>query len=301
MVFIFQTFNNIYKMSTKVLNKLHVKCRNSVYPRTSDIQRFPVPDDKVDWNVSWPEYQPVAYTTPGISKKPWADPDIQHDKNAVIQFNKIDGILDRTSFMGPYKFSADGLPLNPCGRTGITGRGVLGRWGPNHAADPIVTRWKTDESGNRCYDPSTKHPILQFVSIRRKDSGEWAIPGGMVDAGEQYTSTLKREFSEEALNSTTASAEELQKIKKRVDDAFQHGVEIYKGYVDDPRNTDNAWMETVAVNFHDEQGDSLALFPLTAGDDADAVRWTDISSELRLYASHRDFIQLVASLRNAKW
>ncbi|VDQ01181.1 unnamed protein product [Trichobilharzia regenti] len=40
---------------------------------------------------------------------------------------------------------------------------------------------------------------------------------------------------------------------------------IYKGYVDDPRNTDNAWMETVAVNFHDEQGDSLALFPLTAG------------------------------------
>jgi len=29
---------------------------------------------------------------------------------------------------------------------------------------------------------------------------------------------------------------------------------VYKGYVDDPRNTDNAWMETVAVNFHDELG-----------------------------------------------
>ncbi|VDQ09335.1 unnamed protein product [Trichobilharzia regenti] len=85
-----------------------------------------------------------------------------HDKNAVIQFNKIDGILDRTSFMGPYKFSADGLPLNPCGRTGLI---------------TFRVRWKTDESGNRCYDPSTKHPILQFVSIRRKDSGEWAIPG----------------------------------------------------------------------------------------------------------------------------
>lgn len=24
--------------------------------------------------------------------------------------------------------------------------------------------------------------------------------------------------------------------------------------MDDPRNTDNAWMETVAVNFHDESG-----------------------------------------------
>lgn len=29
---------------------------------------------------------------------------------------------------------------NPVGRTGLTGRGLLGRWGPNHAADPVVTR-----------------------------------------------------------------------------------------------------------------------------------------------------------------
>ena len=26
------------------------------------------------------------------------------------------------------------------GRTGIVGRGLLGKWGPNHAVDPIVTR-----------------------------------------------------------------------------------------------------------------------------------------------------------------
>ena len=26
------------------------------------------------------------------------------------------------------------------GRTGMAGRGLLGRWGPNHAADPVVTR-----------------------------------------------------------------------------------------------------------------------------------------------------------------
>lgn len=26
------------------------------------------------------------------------------------------------------------------GRTGMIGRGLLGKWGPNHAADPIVTR-----------------------------------------------------------------------------------------------------------------------------------------------------------------
>ena len=31
-------------------------------------------------------------------------------------------------------------------------------------------------------------------------------------------------------------------------------------YVDDPRNTDNAWMETVAFNFHDESGDKVPIF-----------------------------------------
>ena len=41
--------------------------------------------------------------------------------------------------------------------------------------------------------------------------------------------------------------------------------QVYKGYVDDPRNTDNAWMETVAVNFHDETGESVGKFNLHAG------------------------------------
>ena len=36
---------------------------------------------------------------------------------------------------------------------------------------------------------------------------------------------------------------------------------VYRGYVDDPRNTDNAWMETVAFHFHctAEQGRLLRL------------------------------------------
>ena len=32
---------------------------------------------------------------------------------------------------------------------------------------------------------------------------------------------------------------------------------MYAGYVDDPRNTDNAWMETVVFNFHDDTGSTL--------------------------------------------
>ena len=64
---------------------------------------------------------------------------------------------------------------NPRGRTGLKGRGLLGRYGPNHAADPIVTRWKMDEFGNFVLVDEKK--VLEFIAVKRNDTGDWAIPG----------------------------------------------------------------------------------------------------------------------------
>lgn len=131
-----------------------------------------------------------------------------------------------------------------------------------------------------------------MVTIQRRDNGEWAIPGGMVDPGEVVSATVKREFMEEALS--------MSAISQEVDEFFNSGDEIYKGYVDDPRNTDNAWMETVAYHFH-ACNENVANINLNAGDDAASVRWMDLSKELKLYASHSDMIKLVVSKLNAHW
>eukprot|EP00298_Acanthocystis_sp_HF-20_P021558 c279_g1_i1.p1 GENE.c279_g1_i1~~c279_g1_i1.p1 ORF type:complete len:163 (+),score=86.89 c279_g1_i1:47-490(+) len=131
-----------------------------------------------------------------------------------------------------------------------------------------------------------------MVAIQRKDTKEWAIPGGMVDAGERVSATLKREFAEEAMGNLSEEDQEKFGIKKQLDVLFTNGNEIYKGYVDDPRNTDQAWMETVAVHFHcpSTLGDHLTL---EAGDDAQNVRWilVEDNPDLRLYASHEDFVK----------
>ncbi|XP_028267679.1 ADP-ribose pyrophosphatase, mitochondrial [Parambassis ranga] len=276
----------------------HVKARCRQYPG-SKIERLLVPDEKVDWAQSWPQYDPVDYTDPAVLKKPvWADPEIG---SFSPQFNTVDGNVDRTSFEGIYSVE-NGKPLNPLGRTGLTGRGLLGRWGPNHAADPIVTRWKVDPEGAKIHHSVSKQPILQFVSIKRKDCGEWAIPGGMVDPGEQVSLTLQREFSEEALNSLSVPPAERALIYERITQLFSSpGFQVFKGYVDDPRNTDNSWMETVAVNFHDDSGNSVSELPLQAGDDAGQVQWVDVDSSFALYASHSHFLELVAKERNAHW
>lgn len=123
----------------------------------------------------------------------------------------------------------------------------------------------------------------------------------MVNPGEQVTETLRREFLEEALNSLECSEEEYQLNEKLIQAFFNHGQMVYKGYVDDPRNTDNAWMETVAVNFHDDNGESVGKFDLKAGDDAQNVRWLDIDKNLNLYASHCNFIETVVKKLKAHW
>jgi len=278
---------------------VNVKCRNGLYPNSESVNRFTVPDSAVPWDIELPNYTPVDYTSPVVVKGPvWADPPISSSFTA--KWNDKDGKINRKSFVKDYQI-VDGKPVNPIGRTGMIGRGLLGKWGPNHAADPIVTRWKTDAGGVIEKHPNSRKPILQFVSIQRKDSGEWAIPGGMVDDDEEVSLTLKREFGEEALNSIDATEEQRDALEAQLKEFFKHGTEIYKGYVDDPRNTDNAWMETVAVNFHDGTGSSVGRFPLTAGDDAGDVQWKDVDSRLKLYASHLSFIEKTARLLNAHW
>jgi len=280
--------------------KTHNKARCQVYPR-SETNRLKVPDDKVSWCVPWNEYQPVDFTSESVMKMPvWADVEIRENGTDICpKWNRLDGKINRRSFTGQYEI-ADGVPRNPVGRTGLMGRGCLGRWGPNHAADPIVTRFKRNQKHEVVKDTKGM-PIIEFVAIQRRDNGEWAIPGGMVDAAEVVTQTLRREFGEEALNSIEATEAERKKIDATLDSFFNMGIELYRGYVDDPRNTDNAWMETVAMLFHDSEGTGVAKFKLHAGDDAVGVQWLTLSQDLKLYASHMTFLQSAAEKLGASW
>ncbi|XP_055378615.1 putative nudix hydrolase 6 isoform X2 [Condylostylus longicornis] len=288
--FLFDRYLHTSKMCSNIV-KLgvfkHLSCRNSIYPQ-SDIKRFTVPDEFVFWSCDFTKYDPPSYTSEHIHGKVYADPEIGEFNP---KWNTLDGQVNRVSHMGQYKIDNSGCPLNPIGRTGLRGRGLLGRWGPNHAADPIVTRWKRTEDGAKVKKPGSNKNILEMVAIQRHDNKMWAIPGGMVDPGEKVTTTLKREFIEEALDSLEQ--------KKLIDEFFAEGKEIYKGYVDDFRNTDNSWIETVAYNFHDESGVLAGKLDLCAGDDAVNVKWQDVNSEIVLHANHKNFVKAVAELLNA--
>ena len=61
-------------------------------------------------------------------------------------------------------------------------------------------------------------------------------------------------------------------------------------------------METIAYNFHDADNEVFKNFSLEAGDDAEHVQWMDIDgTNLKLYASHKEFVQKVVELHNCHW
>jgi len=238
-----------------------------------------------------PDYNPVEFTSAKVYNPETGFCAVWADKPVV----DVEAILKRqcysTGSVVPFKNTKYGLrPFNPVGPTGLTGRGLLGKWGPNYAADPIVTR--------------LVNGILQIVLIERDDSpGTWALPGGMVEEGQTIKETLKKEFGEEAM--CTLSLEPglgLKYVQDQLDTIFnKNGREIFRGYVRDPRNTDNAWMETVAVHFHIEDTKFAEALKLKAGDDAMKVMWVPVDDDIpifkNLYASHHDFVRKAVESR----
>ena len=234
------------------------KSRNGTAPGYP--QRQHVDESDAMWTKSLQGYAPPEYTAKVVFQHEgqWADPaDIKSVQRKFVTRTRSGDI--------PVLFDSQGRPLNPIGRTGLCGRGLLGRWGRNQAGDALLTS----------LDP--KSGRLQLLVIERMDSGQKALPGGMVDEGETTAATVARELFEE----TGAKLD------------FDVATIVFTGVVDDPRNTDNAWMETTVMHKHLTADERTGML-LQAGDDAQAVHWVDINKELlsSMYASHGDFVRL---------
>lgn len=219
----------------------------------------------------------------------------------------------------PYRVRANGSRVF----TGIRGRGNEGRFGPNGAADPCVTRWKykrnvdgdpiinvhdmnpiieTDEKGN---------PIIEVVIITRKDGKQKALPGGMnVSLDGKLVSisqTLVHEYLEEACGHPEDKSQLTEEQKAQQKDFLQFvqdiSITVFKGSVSDERDTDNSWMVTEGVSLHDTEASNgiMDTYQRRAGSDACKVEVCYWSPELglhdkdgnthELYANHLDIVR----------
>ncbi|XP_010218670.1 PREDICTED: transient receptor potential cation channel subfamily M member 2 isoform X1 [Tinamus guttatus] len=260
----------------------HVLARNLLYPGSHTV-RFPVPDEKVPWEVEFLLYNPVSYSA-NHNDMSVQDPfSLSSESLLKINYNAMDGLINRQSFHGLYEVQ-DGLPLNPMGRTGLRGRGILHCFGPNHALHPVVTRWRRNSDGSIIRKSLKK--MLEVLVAQYPLSDVWALPGGSLEPGELLPLKLKwilrREFWPQFQN------------------LLKQGTEIHKGYLDDPRNTDNAWVETVAISVHfDDQNDveMKRMNSFLQGCDPElCIRWQVLDKRMPLHANHKELLHKVSAL-----
>ena len=238
--------------------------------------------DTISWEVNFPNYAPAEFPDPGISPNQYKSPG---ELVAFADFANPDDQLNHEKKLDKFpnpRFSYENYilvddtqdnkyPLNPMGRTGLLGRGILGNWGCNLSVDPLVMFFNDKDQ-------------LCMTLVQRPDTGEWAIPGGMrLSITQDSTTVLYKEFLEECGGAGEVEEEEtgnanidlppLEKLLEAENPEFltlaqnifgivppstpggnytfkpSLGEVIYTGYVDDPRNTDNCWMETIAKLF----------------------------------------------------
>lgn len=240
-----------------MVSDLHAKAR--FYKPADYPDRYIVPDDMVDWGIGYPGYSPKYYDSARVIAEDrtkvrggYADP-------ADISLVK----LPEDSYEGPVRYK-DGAPLNPKGRTGLAGRGALGKWGPNYAADPIITRFNEEKQA------------YEMLVVERGDSDKMSIPGVILLEGETSFGAIRRRLG----------------VKIGQDIPMEGAVRLYKGYVDDQRNTDNAWLETEVYHLNLPY-ELTRKFPLQnkLGKTAAWMTMTDENIS-DMYANHGDFARL---------
>ncbi|RXN00260.1 Transient receptor potential cation channel subfamily M member 2 [Acipenser ruthenus] len=232
----------------------HLNARQLIYPASS-VKRFPVPDEKVPWEVQFAAYSPTIYNSDSVSRA-----------------------------------NSENHKENPVGRTGLEGKGKLYWFGPNRALDPIITRWK--RSSDDSVSKTGTKKVLEFIAIKCKEYDRWAFPGGVLQVGETLPKRLKQ-----LLNT---------KLQEEVQSMLGAATKVYEGYVDDPRNTDNAWVETTAINIHfdDTKHSVLEYLNTMCLQDSNtgiSVRWQAVDQKIPLYGNHKEILQKVAQIHNAHY
>jgi hypothetical protein len=211
----------------------------------------------------------------------------------------ITRIDDQTSQSYPLIYSLDsmGYPRNPMGRTGVRGRGALNRYGPNHEIMAIVTRWKKQKNKPIYVE---RRKLMEFIAVKDPLTSLTKIPGQKIIGDESQYSVVCRTFMElvfedsdveKGVNFTEedmiaffasfASNNPIINDKNTFMDILNElgfvATMIYRGYIDDPLNTDNAWIEAEIWNFHYDKEDFLDTKLKNPGS-----KWREVSSNVRI-------------------
>jgi ADP-ribose pyrophosphatase len=196
--------------------------------------------DEASWARECTSYDPPYYVAPevlvGHRSGGWADPE---DCASIA--------AELAARPAQYR-DRDGRPLNPSGRTGIAGRGLLGLWGVNLSVAAVLVR-RAQDSG-----------ALEVALGQDPGAARLELPKGFVLPGEDPTAGILRILAAETGVRPAGAGEVL--VEESTFDA---------------RQTDHAWVETRVHLYFDSRGDFPEL--LAVGGSFETLQWLPLDAD----------------------
>lgn len=236
------------------------------YARNTKPEEYPdrakVADSQIAWNSEYEAYAP-----------PDMNPGERLSTTDEMRLKRIGEQQNREFARAP-----DGRPLNPQGRTGLKGKGpgtgfAFFFWGPNFTIDPVVTR----------VDPKTgKREVLMWL---RKDNDKLALPGSFLQEkqGETESEALDRILRE-------LFAEPGKVDKSQI-------MSLGQFYIDDWRNTDNCWVETIAWHIEVPYDTSIKTDSEWVNEKTWGLRWASVVQKSDdCHANHHEILKVLHDL-----
>ncbi|OQV20961.1 putative Protein ced-11 [Hypsibius exemplaris] len=263
----------------------HTRSRDSPYIGTA-IRRLHVDDDKVDWETVLEHYHPEPYSRAledfSVEEQEFVDHERDNrralefrmsasaasmqstDWNA-IEYNDEDAIYRKTWIVDEngdplmYRLDANGLPMNPNGRTGLRGRGSHCRYGPNHRIILAITTTANKKSRFIIQLSPGNSGTLPNVPLCHYDS-EYSVAAILLDSIFNEGDTSEDSDFDPSTIKTESELSEIVPMlygkQWRKDPANAENTQpksapirqLYRGYLDTPLNTDNAWMEALVLH-----------------------------------------------------
>jgi ADP-ribose pyrophosphatase len=208
-----------------------------------------VANDNTDWDFACEGYCPEDYTSAVVLGADWADGPTPSRSKIISRLVEDDKVL----------FDANGAPLNPNGRSGIRGRGLLGAWGPNYLGICVVMT-----------------PQDEVLTLHHNEANFTALPGGYRSGNESIVEAATRELREEIAPAF------MPRTIERVGKLF---------FVPDPKTTDNAWLMAgiAAVRVESKQEVSIE----NDGNETRDGAWMSVSEAVEvLFPAHAHAVQL---------
>ncbi|TMS06185.1 Transient receptor potential cation channel subfamily M member 2 [Larimichthys crocea] len=145
------------------------------------------------------------------------------------------------------------------------------------SVDLVITRWRDG-----------KPPVLEYLEVSGESQGAFSLPGGFVEATDHLPKDLERTMG--------------RTLYKKLNEKLPDGEKAFQGYVDDARNTDNAWVETTALNIHLDRGSQIMEdIEKKLMKNQGHLQWQEVSSKTRLNSNQRDILRRVAIGHNRKF